>query len=614
MGGITGIFSQNTLQQSNEAIIAAMTDLIMNRGPDFRDIYYGKNFAVGQTAVKTCRMQQTPCEPISYDHNGIMVVIDGKIDNSEQLRHELKQIGYHFSGESDSELIQKMYAEHCESFCEKIDGSYALAIHDRSSGCLILARDRLAEKPLYYMIVNDCVYFSSTPLALMATPDFNFEVSAMGLIQYLAYTQCPPPETIFANIYKIPAAHLVIFNGIQSKSICYWKVKYLPRQDINYTDAVEQLHEILSERAKLLFDIDVPFGILLSGGVDSSVSLGLACNTTGSAIETYTLTGSNLGKIDIEQTRADIISKLYKTKQHVYSFANMNFSDFSRVIQNYPEPIGLVDSIHVALLSEMIRNDGIKIIFSGNGADEIFFGYTSYLNLLEECSALSGLDIMHQKSLLREQHYKMQMLSCQYLKESVSSKLSKCLVINDFYFDIFESEDIFETQVFLDFMLTLNHSASFFESTSVNYGVEHQSIYLNQKCLEFSASLPRNFKIDIHGNLTKKILKSIAENYMPKYIIYNRKLGCGSGIDYKSIFSYYWNDEIRSLFHSVLHQYSTIFEYDSIEKLMNKVLLRISSNDEYLTFVKLLILFCWLDGIPNIQTKVNRVVKKYMNK
>ncbi|PQQ36109.1 hypothetical protein C6H68_21295 [Photorhabdus luminescens] len=462
MGGITGIFSRNTLQQLDRAIISAMTDLIMNRGPDFRDIYYGKNFAVGQTSVKTCSMQQDLRVPISYDHNEIISVIDGKIYNSQQLRHELKELGYHFSGESDSELIQKMYTEYRESFCEKIDGSYALAIHDRSSGHFILARDRFAEKPLYYMIANDRVYFSSTPLSLMATPGFNFEVSAMGLIRYLSYTQCPPPETIFENIYKVPAAHIVLFDGIQSKSICYWKTKYIPCKNLSYADAAEQLHGILLEQSKLLFDINMPFGVLLSGGVDSSISLGLAHDITDGEIETYTLTGSIPEKTDIEQARADIISKLYQTKQHVYSFADISFSDFSRVVQNYPEPLGLTDSIHVALLSEIIKDDGIKIIFSGNGADEIFFGYTSYLKLLDECVALSEFDVLSHKKQLIDKHYKMQMSSCRYLKESVSVILSRYPVINDCYFEMFESEDIFEAHVFLDSMLTLNHAMSFF--------------------------------------------------------------------------------------------------------------------------------------------------------
>ena len=620
MCGITGwvYLRPEVISDTNrdELILRSMCDRIRHRGPDSEGVFLGHGAALGIRRLAVIDLA-TGSQPMSDESGSIVTVLNGEIYNFRELRAELENRGHLFRSSADTEVIPHLYEEYGDRLVEHLNGMFAFAVWDSRRKRLFIARDRLGEKPLYYCQTGEKLIFGSEIKTLLSHPDITAELDPEALRQYLAFDYVPAPQTIYKGIFKLPAGHrLTVENGRVTVEQ-YWTLdhhKPLPAPTIDA--AADELEYLLDKSVQSRLVADVPIGVFLSGGVDSSVIAAVAARHTSGRLQTFCI-GFEDSDYN-ESVSAKTIARHIGSDHHEARFspeaASALVPDIARWLD---EPLADPSIVPTFYLSRFARSM-VTVALGGDGADELFGGYPTYYahKMIERYLSLpkfiqkrvirrfvrmmphdtdeSGLGFMGRRFLRAVEiedpiarHFSF--FGSFTAVEQEALLLDSDSIVKDtdlfaeprrwarsceFDSDI-ESNNIVETMQFLDMKLYLAEDIlTKVDRASMAVSLEVRSPFLDRRIVEFAAHLPRNFKLKCntarfaYGRTGKYILKKTAERLLPKEVGRRRKKGF-------MIPSATWiNGELRPLVGDMLSpqriKNQGIFDPKYVQRLVNE--------------------------------------------
>lgn len=382
MCGITGIFNfQNNTSVDERDLVKAGNTLI-HRGPDDSGTYISRTKKVGLAFRRLAIIDLSPAghQPMTNEDNTVWIIFNGEIYNFQELRPELEKKGHIFRSKSDTETLIHTYEEYGEDCLKYLNGMFAFAIWDEKKQLLFVARDRLGIKPFYYAVQNNTFYFGSEIKAILAYPNFKKELEETNVSHYLTFSCLPAPCTLFKDVKKLPGAHaMVVHSNGAIKEWEYWnpaKILHINKTEQEY---IANIRFLLEDSIKSQMVSDVPFGCFLSGGIDSSTNAALMSKALGKPVETFSIGSKQYEKYN-EFKYSRKVAKLLDTKPHEYLVEENTLLEFLPKYAHYADdPNG--DQICFLLfeLAKHTRQNGVIVIQIGEGSDEIFAGYSTYL-------------------------------------------------------------------------------------------------------------------------------------------------------------------------------------------------------------------------------------------
>jgi asparagine synthase (glutamine-hydrolysing) len=533
-----------------------MADTIHHRGPDDEGYYASGPVGFGFRRLSIIDLS-TGHQPLSNEDGTVWIVFNGEIYNYQELRKSLISKGHVFRTNTDTEVIVHLYEEFGVGCLEKLRGMFAFAIWDERQQSLLLARDRVGIKPLYYWVSNRSIVFASEIKAILADPTVQPEIYPEMIDRFLSFFYLPGEDTLIRNLQKLsPGTYLLVKDGkVQCKQ--YWDLDFAPTEQ-NFESAEKRLIEILEESVQLHMISDVPVGFLLSGGVDSTAMLGFAVGKTEKRLSSFTLGFSSPGLAD-ERPYARLAAERYGSDHHELTIDSKQFADFlPKYTWHMEEPVCEPTAVALYYVSRLAK-DYVKVLISGEGGDEAFAGYPNYRNLLwlERLksafkpfngifsSCLSALGRLSDSERLRKyaplmntpfesyyysrisnpsmffiQQYK-QLYTPDYLR-TVDKTLSLSPVNR--YLQAQQNNGYVNRMLYVDTKTSLPDDLLLkADKMTMANSIELRVPLLDHKILEFAATLPENFKV--HGFTTKYIAKQALRTRVPQEILERKKVG-----------------------------------------------------------------------------------------
>jgi asparagine synthase (glutamine-hydrolysing) len=394
--GIVGVFSFAANAEGQVDQTVRMRDAIKHRGPDDAGVWQSTcgRVVFGHRRLSIVDLSPAGHQPMPNETESIWVTFNGEIYNHADYRDELLAKGHTFRSRSDTDAILHLYEEHGPAVVDKLDGMFAFGIWDAPRERLLLARDRLGKKPLYYRVANGRLLFASEIKALLAHNETPRELDREGLDLYLAFSAVPPPHSLFAGIKRLPAGHrLVCDKGGNVTIERFWSPlgerAWPAAGAVTEAEAVAGVRGRLEKAVKKRLMSDVPVGAFLSGGVDSSANVALMSRLVTKPIQTYSLGFEGFGP---EQNFHDLpyareVAQLFKSDHHEVT---VTAADCERILPELvveqDEPIGDPACLPMHFLCERVRRDGVIVALVGEGSDEVFGGYPDMASLIAQAS------------------------------------------------------------------------------------------------------------------------------------------------------------------------------------------------------------------------------------
>jgi len=597
MCGICGKLNFDQDEEVSPPLLKAMADAILHRGPDDDGYYVSGQIGLGFRRLSIIDLAGGH-QPISNEDGTVWIVFNGEIYNFQGLREELINKGHIFRTRSDTEVIVHQYEEYGESGIEGLRGMFAFAIWDQNQKKLLLARDRIGIKPLYYALTPQSLVFGSEMKAVLQDPEVKREILPPTIDRFLTFGYVPGEETLLKGIYKLPPGSFMIVKNGKTEVKQYWDLHFSSRS-ITLRDAEEQLLEILEESVRLHMISDVPVGFLLSGGVDSTAMLSLASRKTDRPISSYTVGFANSGIAD-ERPFARLAAEKYGSEHHEISISSKDFADFlPQYVWHMEEPVCEPPAIALYYVSKLARNY-VKVLISGEGGDEAFAGYQNYRVMLwierikSVAGPLKGALSMALSSLYEVIPWErlgkyLPLLDLPFESYYYSRASSPFYFFNAHYKDAYSNDfcaqvDKQRSLLPVSRLLSENGSADVLsrmlyvdtktwlpddlllkaDKMTMANSLELRVPLLDHKLLEFAARLPSNFKV--RGATTKYIAKRALVKQIPPEILKRRK--AGFPVPYEN----WLQTELRDSVHDVLLDRETLsrgyFRKSAIEKLL----------------------------------------------
>lgn len=372
MCGILGqINKENAIEQNT---FLRMLDTMFHRGPDGKGTYFSSDnkIALGQRRLALIDLSEKGQQPLFNEDKTIWLTVNGEIYNAPVLKKILQQKGHSFYSETDSEVIIHGYEEWGTEVLDKLKGMFAFGLWDEKKHRLFLARDRFGIKPLYYYHDKEHFIFSSEIKGIIENADISRDIDFSSFCDYFTYRYIPSPKTIWKNIFKLPPAHyLIIENNAIVKQEKYWELNSV-NESISEKDAIEKVNDLFLKSVSEHTLSDLPVGSFLSGGYDSSAIV-YYLNKLKYHTSTFSIGFENWDKS--EHRYAETVSQLFKTDHTSKMISDSHLSLIEKLVHHYDEPIADISIIPTYVVSELATGSH-KAVFSGEGADEIFSGYT----------------------------------------------------------------------------------------------------------------------------------------------------------------------------------------------------------------------------------------------
>ncbi len=542
MCGICGILEFNSKKAVEENALRAMNQTLVHRGPDDWGIYLKENVGLGNRRLSIIDLA-TGHQPIHNEDRSLWIVSNGEIYNFQKLREELEKRGHQFYTRSDTETVLHLYEEEEEECLKKLDGMFALAIWDEKKKYLFLARDPLGKKPLCWAIFGNKFIFASEIKGILAYPGFKKELDSKSLAKYLLYGFIPAPATIFKGIRKLLPGHfMVVGKNSKIKEEKYWELDYSSKiEDLSREEIKKKVVVLLQEAIKKRLISDVPLGVFLSGGVDSSIVVALMTKIISpSQIQAFSIGFKEKG-FD-ESPYAKLVAKHLGIDHHLKIFSQEEISEqVLKIVQFLDEPMADPSLLPTLLLSSFTQK-GVKVALSGDGGDENFAGYPKYLAhwFLKKTSIhrlplylLANLFSGKIKTFLRYSSYPLHLrnqlwISPFSLQEVENLTGKKMELFEDIrrYHKAFNGKDALDEAFFLDIKLTLSDLYLVkTDRASMATSLEVRCPFLDRKLVEFCAQIPARLKLK--GFKTKSLLKEIAGEFLPREVVFRPKMGLG---------------------------------------------------------------------------------------
>jgi asparagine synthase (glutamine-hydrolysing) len=380
MCGIAGFVESPSISaplplEASRALVHRMCDVIRHRGPDDEGVWVDDGVAIGMRRLSIIDLS-TGHQPIQNEDGTVRVVFNGEIYNFRDLRHTLEGLGHVFYTSTDTEVIVHAYEQWGTSAIRRLRGMFGLAIWDARDRTLLVARDRLGIKPMHYAAARGRLYFGSEIKSLLEARDLPRDLDMDAIDHYLSFLYTPRDGSIFAHVRKLPPGHLLVWRqgGIAIER--YWEPGTAESFRGTEADAVEQLQAVLADAVRSHLVSDVPLGAFLSGGVDSSLVVGLMSGASAGRVKTFSI-GFNEPAFD-ELEHARRVARHFGTDHHEFVVEPDAIGILDRLIGHFDEPFADASAIPTWYVSEMARRH-VTVVLSGDGGDELFGGYDRYL-------------------------------------------------------------------------------------------------------------------------------------------------------------------------------------------------------------------------------------------
>ncbi|WP_301102375.1 asparagine synthase (glutamine-hydrolyzing) [Propionivibrio sp.] len=589
MCGIGGIVLQPGVEQNVRRLLEHVIQIQQHRGPDGNGIWLNEAATVGFCHNRLAILDLSPAgaQPMRSSDGRFVVVYNGEIYNYQELRLALVGKGVLFRSSSDTEVLIEAYRAWGEGILLRLRGMFAFAIYDAVAGTLFCARDRVGKKPFVYAQTPSGFAFASEIPAVRIMPgvDLSIDQSALAAMLLHNLRHIPDPYTAYVGIQRLRAGHAMrVRDGAIERVWRYWDP-----QPSAVPITAENLRATLEESVRLRMRADVPVGALLSGGIDSSTIVSLMQKHTKVPIHTYAL---GFDAQDEDLRRARIMAKRLGTSHKEFYFdPEEQRAIFQKLLKVYGEPIMLLPLVHIYSLCRAVRDDGIKVVMSGNGADELFYGYTGHIRTLkisrwlDRVSCLRPFFAPFAKGRLawlsapagkRKASYYEALANSEWadiLSEDGKQHLANRAAEEMNYWGVLcPSKRFIDESNFVGLMVENTHSVTTAgDLPAMAASIEMRSPFLDQDVLSFALATPVELKIPSidNPNWLKAILRDAVSDIIPAELLSAPKRGFGMGIQESTIFSGPWKQHAEELF-SMPMDAGGLFNTKSIEKLWSE--------------------------------------------
>lgn len=511
-----GICGKITFNKSHNHIesVAKMTEALSKRGPDAMGLVVQGQNQLGHRRLKIIDLSEKAQQPMVDNVLGLSIVYNGAIYNYKELRDELEKLGYSFFSNGDTEVILKAYHAWKEDCVNRFNGMFAFAIVHRDSGKLFIARDRLGIKPVYYIKTINEFRFASTLPALIQGGDVDTDIDTVALHHYMTFhSVVPAPRTILKGVQKLPPGTTLTLepDGREIKN-AYWNLSFdLKKEEkaLTFNDWKDLVMTELRKAVQGRLIADVPVGILLSGGVDSSLLVGLLAELGQKNINTFSIGFESVnGEKGNEFEYSDIIADRFSTIHHkIEANSSKVLPAMDPCVMAMSEPMVSHDCIGFFLLSQAVSKH-VKVVQSGQGADEIFGGYRWYPPLLNSKDPIydyvdNFFDRSHTEFATAvhprfvDEDYSFRFIEKHFAQKGAVSPVDKALRVDST-------------------IMLVDDPVKRVDNMTMAWGLEARVPFLDHELVELAARIPAPFKVDKGG---KYILKEAARSIIPSEVI-----------------------------------------------------------------------------------------------
>jgi asparagine synthase (glutamine-hydrolysing) len=564
MCGITGwatLDARVAPAEGARELLHSMCERMTHRGPDSEGLMTTTGVALGMRRLAIIDLQ-TGEQPATSEDGRVHVILNGEIYNYRELRARLEERGHHFRSESDTEVLPHLYEEHGTEMVNHLNGMFAFALWDARARKLFIARDRFGEKPLYWGVFDHKLLFASEPKVLLAHPAVQPALNLDALRQYLSFDYVPAPLSIYQGIQKLPAAHTLTVEDGRVDVRPYWCLSYKTRQPVpTEEEAARELRSLLEDSVRMRLVSDVPLGVLLSGGVDSSMVAAMAVRASSEAVKTFSISFAESSYDESSYARA--VAKFLGTDHHEERLSvDLAANLVSEIGSWMDEPFSDPSLVPTYLLSRFTRKH-VTVALGGDGGDELFAGYPMYWghNLARTYARIPRF-LRHGliEPVVRRLPVKTKNLSFDFkARRFVTGMKYDEVARHHVWFGSFTPEeqamlltteaqtasdgDIYrdarrllredcdadntiERMQSLDTRLYLAEDIlTKVDRASMAVSLEVRAPFLDPRVAEFAASLPVGYKL--RGRTTKYILKRAVGDLVPRFVTRRGKKGFG---------------------------------------------------------------------------------------
>ena len=559
MCGIVGIVERDLERPILPGDVEQMVRTLHHRGPDEEGtvVLPGVGLAMRRLAIVDLAGGQ---QPFSNEDGSIQLVANGEIYNFESVKEELIGKGHRFRSRSDVEVLVHAYEEYGDEFLARIRGMFALALWDGRRRRLLAARDRAGEKPLYYTLTSEGLRLASEIKALLSRPEVSRELDLEALDQFLTYEYVIAPRTMFQKISKLPPAHYIVYEAGEVTVKRYWDAADVPVRDWSEADAIDAVRATLARAVRSQMMADVPLGVFLSGGIDSSaVARFMTEDGQASAVHSFSMGFADGSYNELPYART--IAELCGTTHHEGVVTPDVASLFDRLIVHLDEPFADVSLFPTFLVSQMAQAR-VKVVLTGDGGDELFGGYDAYeaqalatrwfgvvpdaavraadavFERLPPSEKKKGLvnkarrffdGLAHAPDAIAQYRW-MTFLTADSKQRLYTRRFQDALLSTDVYAPVREalsrarSDDLLNRQLYADLSIYLADDILVkVDRMSMATSLETRAPFLDTDVMELAFSLPGDLKI--RDGVRKYVLKRALKDVLPAEILERRKEG-----------------------------------------------------------------------------------------
>ncbi len=570
MCGICGVLAFNDSFACNERVLVAMRDTMTHRGPDDKGVWSSPagRVSLGHRRLSIVDVSHSGHQPMSNEDGSVWVVFNGEIYNHAELRPELEARGHRFRSHCDTETIVHLYEDEGEYCVDRLDGMFAMAIWDEHRRELFLARDRLGKKPLYWTRTPAGVTFASEIKALLRHPAVGAELDVQAFHDYLTFVCTPAPATMFAGISKLcPAERMTVSANGDVRRDIYWTpmAPHLAKElaELDERSLSERLLALLRDSVAKRMMSDVPFGVFLSGGVDSSTNVALMAELTDKPVRTFSVAYREYERHN-ELQHARAVARRFATDHHeIYVEPEDLVSFVPQMVYHQDEPIADWVCVPLYYISKFARESGTIVVQVGEGSDELFHGYRGYIDavtrrhrywepfqrvpaparrLLADAGMRlawrSGRGLFHADYLANAAAGRLPFWGgaiCYSgeLKRRVLARHEErpeaYRLVERFWREAERDRpdaDLLQKMTYLELKLRLAELLLMrVDKMTMAASVEARTPFLDRELVEFAISLPPRMKV--RGNVGKWLLKRSVEQLLPNQIVHRPKQGFG---------------------------------------------------------------------------------------
>jgi asparagine synthase (glutamine-hydrolysing) len=553
MCGICG-----TVGLANQDLLKKMCQAMRHRGPDDEGYFIDTDIGLGMRRLSIIDLD-TGHQPIHNEDESIWIVFNGEIYNFQELRESLKKQGHQFYTRTDTEVIVHLYEQFGEDCVNYLNGMFAFAIWDKKKARLFIARDRLGVKPLYYALNNGNLIFASELKSILEYEKISREINREAIDCFLNFLYIPAPLSIFKGINKLLPGHTLTFQHQSLTIKRYWDLKIVKNNNTREEFYTESLYSLLKDAVKIRLISDVPLGVFLSGGMDSSTVVGLMAKLGSQPVKTFTIGYSDRDKSYNEIGYARLIAEHFKTEHREFIIEPDLIRILPKLVWHFDEPFADSSAIPTFIVSQIAR-ENITVALNGIGGDENLAGYPRYIgaylanyyqriplylrqtifnlirplpestdsrSLVERAKRFARGGMLSPMaryidwvSFLRKEN-KERIYTKEMLKALGNSDAHKMHLQ---YFQDVDADDFLDKIFYLDVKTYLADDLLFMaDKMSMANSLELREPFCDYRLMEFSASIP--FALKIKGMNLKYLLKKTTANLLPQEIVSRKKHG-----------------------------------------------------------------------------------------